>query len=558
MLAELSHLMLILAGIFSAFSVVLYKKHGSYYANLSFTFILLSFIGLLSLFLLDDFSVRYVAMNSSLELATIYKFTAIWAGHEGSMLLWVLILSGYTVFSKCFLFDSELEIFNKSLSILSFICLAFILFILFTSNPFLRLLPLAPDNGQDLNPLLQDIGLIIHPPLLYLGYVGTSVPFALAYGFLWQAYQDSSFKDSKLLLSHFKLLISPLRISALIAWGFLTIGIMLGSWWAYYELGWGGFWFWDPVENASLMPWLALTALLHSILLARWKPILMKACLLLSMTSFSFSILGTFLVRSGILSSVHSFAFSPAKGLYILVFLLLVVIPFVYWYLSLGRLATIQLNKISRESFMYLGILLLSSALLTLFLGTIYPLIYDSLGLGQISVGAPYFNRISKVLGIPLLVLMSFGQLLKYKALEKNKLLDVILESRILLHIGFVVLSCSFVYLLGVDKGLALLSIALSTLILTTTLQALLFRYKSELKLIPLSLWGMFLAHLGMGVSVLGIGILLSYEINKEVVLAKGDTTIVSGYQFKLEDVKRGSGSNYKSIIATVGSLQIL
>jgi cytochrome c-type biogenesis protein CcmF len=351
-------------------------------ALLQFALVVLSFACLAHAFLTNDFSVKYVAEHSNSLLPKPYQFAAVWGGHEGSLLLWMLMLTGWAAAVALFSQSLPLAMVARVLGVLGLVAVGFMLFILVTSNPFDRLFPI-PADGRDLNPLLQDPGLVIHPPMLYMGYVGMSVAFAFAIAALLSGRLDAAWARWS-------------RPWTVIAWAFLTLGIGLGSWWAYYELGWGGWWFWDPVENASLMPWLVATALIHSLMVTEKRGSFKAWTVLLAIAAFSLSLLGTFLVRSGVLTSVHAFASDPARGVFILIFLAVVVgvsLTLFAWrapQVTLGG----SMGMVSRESFMLLNSVLLVVATGAVLLGTLYPLIIDALNLGKLSVGPPYFNLV--------------------------------------------------------------------------------------------------------------------------------------------------------------------
>ena len=370
----------------------LWMRSAALFAAGQWVFLLLSFAFLARAFIGDDFSVKLVAMHSNSALPAHFKFSALWGNHEGSLLLWVLILASWTLAVACFSKRLPLDIYARVLSVLGMVSVGFLLFIILTSNPFERLLLDTPVDGRDLNPLLQDVGLIVHPPLLYLGYVGFSVAFAFAIAALMTGKLDAAWARWS-------------RPWTNAAWGFLTIGIALGSWWAYYELGWGGWWFWDPVENASFMPWLAGTALIHSLAATEKRGVFRSWTVLLAILAFALSLLGTFLVRSGILVSVHAFASDPGRGLFILAFLGVVIGgSFLLYALRAPTVRSrVHFSLLSRESFILLNNVLLSIALSIVFLGTLFPLLMNALDVGSYSVGAPYFNS----LFLPVMVMTS-------------------------------------------------------------------------------------------------------------------------------------------------------
>ena len=392
MLIEIGHFALVLALIFSILLVVLpsigiYQNISSL-AQLSkplvwgqFFWVTVAFFVLMSAFLTNDFSVKYVAENSNTQLPIIYKASAVWGAHEGSLLLWVFVLSLWSIAVSIFSKQIPSNLLNLILTVLGAVSFGFLLFLLYTSNPFERLM-IPPLEGRELNPLLQDFGLAVHPPMLYMGYVGLSVPFAFVISALIRGQLDSSW-------------LRWTRPWTLISWAFLTVGIILGSWWAYYELGWGGWWFWDPVENASFMPWLVATALIHSLSASEKRGTFRQWTVLLAIGGFSLSLLGTFLVRSGVLTSVHAFATDPARGLFILIFLFIVIggsLALYAWRYNLLQKNN-PISLFSRETGLLVNNILLVTAMLGVLLGTLYPLILDTLNLGKISVGVLLFQR---------------------------------------------------------------------------------------------------------------------------------------------------------------------
>lgn len=370
-----------------------------------FGFVLLSFFCLVWAFVTDDFSVTYVAKQSNSLLPMQYKISATWGGHEGSLLLWVLILSGWMATVALKSDHLPVELSARVLSVMGMVCVGFLLFVLFTSSPFLRMLPFPPQDGADLNPLLQDFGLIIHPPMLYMGYVGFAVAFAFAIAALIGGELDSAWARWA-------------RPWTTVAWVFLTLGISLGSWWAYYELGWGGWWFWDPVENASLMPWLVGTALIHSLSVTEKRGLFKSWTLLLAIFTFSLSLLGTFLVRSGVLTSVHAFASDPERGLFILIYLMVVVGASLtlFAFRAPEVRSKIRFTLLSKETFLLINNVLLTASAATVLLGTLFPLLLESLDMGMISVGPPYFNTLFVPMALALVFALGFGVLLNWKS----------------------------------------------------------------------------------------------------------------------------------------------
>lgn len=378
-----------------------------------FVFVFASFICLGIAFVADDFSVQYVANHSNSLLPLQYKISAIWGGHEGSLLLWGLILSGWTISVALFGRQLPIDMLARVLSIMGMISVGFLSFILLTSNPFSRFLPNSPAEGADLNPLLQDFGLILHPPMLYMGYVGFSVAFAFAIAALLSGRLDAAWARWS-------------RPWTTVAWAFLTLGISLGSWWAYYELGWGGWWFWDPVENASFMPWLVGTALMHSLAVTEKRGVFKSWTVLLAIIAFSLSLLGTFLVRSGVLTSVHAFASDPARGQFVLGLLgITIICSFILYALRAPEVSSRSSHQLlSRESFLLVNNVLLVVAWITVMLGTLYPLVLDFMGAGKMSIGPPYFNAVFTPIMSVLAVVMGFGIVARWKRTEAALLIQ--------------------------------------------------------------------------------------------------------------------------------------
>jgi cytochrome c-type biogenesis protein CcmF len=491
-------------------------------------------------FLIDDFSLRYVANNSNISLENIYKFSAVWGAHEGSILLWALVLSLWSACISLFHGNIPKKILIDMISVMGILLLFFLVFILFSSNPFDRIFPI-PLNGKDLNPLLQDPGLIIHPPLLYVGYVGTSVPFVFAIAVLINGHIETEW-------------ISWLRKWVISAWVFLTIGISLGSWWAYHELGWGGWWFWDPVENASFMPWLAITALLHSLIVSEKRGIFISWSILLSILTFSLSLLGTFLVRSGILVSVHAFANDPERGLYILIFLTLIIGSSLILYFSRSSKLILykEYSVSSKEFILLVNNLFLTITTFAILLGTLYPLITSSLDLGKISVGSPYFNFIFSALMLPVVFLMapavySNWSKTNYNGLSK-KLGKILFFSLVIAYVcmNFFYESDIFIVYLGIS--LALFTIISSGVkmfqIFGSTLE------KNYLKIffsIPSSTIANSLAHIGIGILIIGVTVSTYYSSQKEIIMVKGTEVLIQDIRVNFIDVKDKLSSNYTS-----------
>lgn len=543
MIAELGLFSLILALLFAMLLVVLptlglwlkkaeWQSAASIYVCGQFIFMAIAYCCLTVCFLKDDFTVTYVLANSSVSLPWFYKLCAVWGGHEGSMLLWVLILSFWMLAISAFSQRLDAGFRVRVLVVLGALSVGFILFLLMTSNPFLRQFITLNSLGRDLNPLLQDPGFLFHPPILYMGYVGFSVAFAFAIAALWMGHIEASWAKWA-------------RPWTLAAWCCLTAGITLGSWWAYRELGWGGWWFWDPVENASFMPWLVGTALLHSLVVSEKRQQFLAWTLLLAIGAFSLSLVGTFLVRSGVLTSVHAFAVDPQRGLYILIFLFVVIGG------SLGlfalRAQTVQrrdnLVPVSRESALLLNNVLLAVAMLTVLMGTIYPLLIDGLGLGKLSVGAPYFNAVFIPLMIPLLFMMGLGVHLRWK---KDSLIRMMHE---LGWVGVVSLGLPVFLLMFLAKGIngsVLLGLVLAFWIILSSFNALFHRIKQRgMGCVGQAFWGMLTAHIGVAVSVIGIAVSSGYGLQDDVKMAPGTTASLAGYGIEFVNEASLVGANY-------------
>ena len=511
--------------------------------NTQLLFVIVAFAALSYSFLTNDFSVLYVANHSHRALPAFYKFSAVWSAHEGSLLLWVLILSCWTISVAC-LSKNLPEIFSvRVLGVLGLLNFGFLLFTLLTSNPFERVWPI-PFDGNDLNPLLQDIGLAIHPPILYIGYVGFSVAYAFAVAAMLSGKLDQKWARWT-------------RPWTTGAWLFLTVGIGLGSWWAYYELGWGGWWFWDPVENASFMPWLIGTALIHSLAVTEKRGLFKSWTLLLSVTAFSLSLLGTFLVRSGILISVHAFATDPERGLFILIFLTIVIggALSLYAYKAPKMDENVRFNAVSRETFLLLNNVLLVVAATLILIGTLSPLVMEVFNLGKISIGPPWFEIAIMVPMLPLLVLVPMGMhslWINQEPAGLYKKLRFPLIAAIIL--GFII--TSFLYgrvgLLLIIGSITALWIMLSSIISFKS-QWLLFRSKQSLNR---SITGMSLAHFGLGVFVFGVTIVSAFNIEADRSISVGDYISVAGYEYKLNAINEVDGPNYRAIEAEIDVYQ--
>jgi len=502
----------------------------------NFVFTALSFACLAYAFLQNDFSVLYVASNSNSELPTFYRIAAVWGAHEGSLLLWLLVQATWTLFVVIFSKNLPVTILGRVLGVLGLISAGFGLFILMTSNPFERLWPAALD-GRDLNPLLQDPGLVIHPPMQYIGYVGMSVPFAFAVAAMLEGKLDS-------------LWARWVRPWATSAWVFLTIGITLGSWWAYYELGWGGWWFWDPVENASFMPWLIGTALIHSLAATEKRGLFKSWTLLLSITGFSLSVLGTFLVRSGIIESVHAFANDPERGLFILIFLGICVgsaLLLYAWRAPLFR-SNAGFAPVSRETFLLLNNVLLVAATALILLGTLYPLFLDALNLGKISVGPPYFTVAFLIPMIPLVLLLAPGMHASWKraTFERHKkLLAILLLAAVVLGVAVPTVIYGWHSVLTVVGVSIALWIALSSLV--EPVQRLRKGHS-----LSASIVGMSIAHFGLAFFILGATTVESWREQTDLSLTPGQSAQVGEFTFTMNKLGPVSGPNYEAIESEV------
>ena len=490
-------------------------------------------------FVTQDFSLRYVATNSNSLLPMVYRYTAVWGAHEGSLLLWALILALWTGAVALFSKALPQPVVARVLGVMGLVALGFLAFLIFTSNPFGRLLPAAVE-GRDLNPLLQDPGMIIHPPMLYLGYVGFCVPFAFAIAALLDGRIDARW-------------LRWVRPWTNVAWGFLTIGIALGSWWAYYELGWGGWWFWDPVENASFMPWLAGTALLHSQAVTEKRGSFRGWTLLLAIAAFSLSLLGTFLVRSGVLTSVHAFAADPTRGLFVLVFLGIVIGGSLLLYALRSPETdddTSRFATASRETLLLANNLLLASACAMVLLGTLYPLLADALGLGKISVGPPYFALLFTLLIAPLVLLLPFGPLTRWQREQASGPIAMLVPwAGLALGIG---IAAFFLAPQGAWKVAA--GVTGSAWVLLGTLRFLWTRLRLKGSRFTPEMLGMTLAHLGLAVFLIGALLTEGLSRQRELALAPGQTVTLGAHAFRFDGVQRHVGPNY---VADTGSVQV-
>ena len=485
--------------------------------------IIIAFAILTNAFIEDNFLVKYVANNSNTNLPLIFKISAVWGAHEGSLLMWILILSIWTFFVSIFTKKLPSDMINTILMVMGFISVGFLSFLLFTSNPF-ELLAFAPAQGRELNPLLQDFGLIIHPPMLYAGYVGMSVPFAFVLAALIRGKLDSTWLRWS-------------RPWTLVAFAFLTFGITLGSWWAYYELGWGGWWFWDPVENASFMPWLAAVALIHSLSVSEKRGAFKHWTVLLAIAGFSLSLLGTFLVRSGVITSVHSFASDPERGVYLLIFLAIAVSGslLLYGLRAKQMQSSNSFAILSKESLLLMNNVLFTGALFTVLLGTLFPLFLDAFNLSKISVGKPYFEAVFVPIMIPAVFLMVLGSFVRWKGDDKSRLIKQL-----------------------TPLWLGIIAITLSAIIWTTNIPALIavfvfvwiifhsvYQFILRRKTLSFSFVGMLTAHIGIAIFVLGATITTQFGIEKDVKVELGKVVQVAGIDWRFDGVSDLVGANY-------------
>ena len=488
----------------------------------------------------NDFSVLYVAQNSNSALPAFYRFAAVWGAHEGSLVLWALALATWSLAVAAFSRQLPESFAARVLGVLGVVSAGFLLFILLTSNPFERLTPAATD-GRDLNPVLQDFALAVHPPMLYIGYVGFSVAFAFAVAAMLEGRLDARWARWT-------------RPWTTLAWLFLTIGIALGSWWAYYELGWGGWWFWDPVENASFMPWLVGTALIHSLAVTEKRGLFRSWTLLLSILAFSLSLLGTFLVRSGVLISVHAFASDPGRGIFILTFLGLCIGGSLALYAWRGPALRTRggFEAVSRESFLIFNNVLLMVATGLILIGTLYPLFLETLDLGKISVGPPYFNKVFIVPMLPLLALLAIGMHAGWKKARLQPL------KRPLTLIALIAVASALVVpalAWGSFHWLTVVGVAAAGLVILSALYEPFDRLRHRQR-IPASVLGMCLAHLGVGLFTLGVTVTQSYRIEKDIALSPGERFELRDYTFEFVSTRPVQGPNYQAIEAEVRVLR--
>ncbi|QEL63700.1 cytochrome c-type biogenesis protein CcmF [Oryzomicrobium terrae] len=556
MIPEIGHFALILAALVAFIQGVL-PLVGAQRGNLSWIalarpaaqtqalLLIVAFGCLTAAFLQNDFSVLYVAQHGNSLLPAQYKVAAVWGGHEGSLLLWVLLLSLWALAVSVFSRQLPDAMVARVLAVLGLVALGLLLFILFTSNPFERLLPGA-EEGRDLNPLLQDPGLVFHPPMLYMGYVGFSVAFAFAIAALISGQLDAAWARWS-------------RPWTTAAWIFLTLGIALGSWWAYYELGWGGWWFWDPVENASFMPWLVGTALIHSLAVTEKRGSFKNWTVILAIAAFSLSLLGTFLVRSGVLTSVHAFATDPKRGIFILFLLALVVgtsLALFAWRAPKVGLGG-RFALVSRESLLLTNNVLLVVACATVLLGTLYPLAIDALGAGKLSVGPPYFNAVFVPLMVPVVFLMGVAPFARWKQAglkELARLLRWAFAAAVVAGVALPFLYGKFTPLIGLGLLLAVWVVITALMNIVERVQATRAGqpFVAALRKQPRAFMGMHLAHIGVAAFIVGVTMVKGFETERDVKMEPGDTVSVGGYDFRFIGVREEKGPNYVALAGDV------
>ncbi len=554
MIAELGQLALIVALAVSIIQTVLpiagaqFNNHGWMQlarptAQLQFVLILIAFSLLTWSFITHDFSVAYVANNSNSQLPVMYRISAVWGAHEGSLLLWSLTLSAWTLAVSIFSKRLPLPFIARVIGVMGSVSIGFLLFMLLTSNPFDRLFP-VPADGADLNPLLQDPGLIIHPPMLYMGYVGFSVAFGFAIAALLGGNLDSAWARWS-------------RPWTIMAWVFLTVGIALGSWWAYYELGWGGWWFWDPVENASFMPWLIGTALIHSLAATEKREVFKNWTVLLAISAFALSLLGTFLVRSGVLTSVHAFATDPTRGVFILLLLGFYVggSLTLYAWRAPSTLTGGKFSLFSRETFLLFNSVFMVVSMLTILLGTLYPLIMEAMDMGKLSVGAPYFNAVFIPMMIPVIVLIGIGSIVRWRQDNMQRIWKpLVIILAVSIGLGIVT------GLLLIEKNIvsSSLGIIAALWIVITSVSAVNERLKNRqhklaaLATIPRGFYGMTLAHIGFAIAIVGITITSNHSVDVHERMAPGDSVEFADYTFTLNAIRQVPGPNYRATEAVV------
>jgi cytochrome c-type biogenesis protein CcmF len=517
-----------------------------------FACVAVAFACLITAFLQADFSVYNVAQNANSELPNYYRVTASWGSHEGSLLLWALMLAGWSAALALRSKALPLALTARVLSVMGMISIGFLLFMLMTSNPFNRMIPAAPE-GQDLNPLLQDPGMIFHPPLLYMGFVGFSVAFAFAVAALWSGRLDAAWCRFA-------------RPWTLGAWSFLTAGITLGSFWAYYELGWGGWWFWDAVENSSFMPWLVGTALIHSLAVSEKRGVFKSWTVLLAIIAFSLSLLGTFLVRSGVVTSVHSFASDPTRGVFILILLLIAIGGSLSLYAWRSGLVTPALEAIrftwkSREAFLLANNILMVVAAAAVLLGTLYPLIIDALGIGKISVGAPYFDAVFTPIMVPAAMLLAIAPFSRWRdsGLGSFKA-QMMAAAGVGIALAVLVPIVHGTWSLGVSFGLALggwVCVGTLAVLLDRLRNAPAANWGARLANTPGSVWGMVFAHFGIGVFVIGVTLARGWDVGKDVVLTPNQPVNLGDYVFTLKATEEVKGPNFDGVRAVVALAKV-
>ena len=498
-------------------------------------FLALAFGCLVSAFLKHDFSVAYVAQNSNSALPAYYRVAAVWGAHEGSLLLWIVVLAVWSLAVAAFSRALPQQFLSRVLGVLGLVSAGFMTFTLATSNPFVRLQP-AVAEGNDLNPLLQDFALTVHPPILYTGYVGFAVAFAFACAAMLEGKLDQSWARWT-------------RPWTTVAWLFLTVGISLGSWWAYYELGWGGWWFWDPVENASFMPWLVGTALIHSLAVTEKRGLFKSWTLLLAIFAFSLSLLGTFLVRSGVLVSVHAFASDPARGLFILVFLTLCIggALALYAWRAPKLASSAGFELWSRESFLLFNNILFVIAAALILLGTLYPLFMDALDLGKISVGPPYFTSVFVVPMLPLLALLGVGMHASWK---RARLASVKRPLLIALAVAFAIALLLTILAYGRVGVLTVVGLTAGLWLMLSALREPVSRLRHRQRL-SAAVLGMSIAHFGVGLFTIGVTAVESYKIEKDLAMKPGESAEIAGYRFTFDGLRDLTGPNYMAIEGT-------
>ncbi|MGJ7458570.1 heme lyase CcmF/NrfE family subunit [Halomonas sp. MA07-2] len=548
MIPEIGHYALVIALLLAAVQAVmplagaatrrpLWMAYARPMASGQFLFVAIAYACLTASYMLDDFSVVNVANNSNSMLPWYYKFSAVWGNHEGSVLLWSLMLAGWGYFASRFSRELPRDMVARVMGVMGLVCVGFLLFILVTSNPFERILPHVPADGADLNPLLQDIGLILHPPMLYMGYVGFSVVFAFAIAALLGGRLDAAWARWA-------------RPWTNLAWACLTVGIALGSWWAYYELGWGGWWFWDPVENASLLPWLTGTALMHSLAVTEKRGAFKSWTLLLAITTFSLSLLGTFLVRSGVLTSVHAFANDPSRGFFILMLLGITVgLSLLIFALRAPRVShKVGFGWLSRDALLLINNLMLVIMTVTVLMGTVYPLLLDALDLGKISVGPPYFNALFVPLTLIMAVFMGLGPISRWKDTAPSLLVRRLWLAAVVAVVMGVALPLLFAERWSAPVAIGLIAALWIVLPMLRDLTDKIRRASTigaGFRKLSLAYWGMQLGHLGVAVTIVGVAVVSNYNIERNVRMGPGDSVQVAGYTFTMTELTDRRGANF-------------